>query len=206
LDLQSHKSVLIVVGLICILVLVIAMISSAWPTQEDWFFGLGLLGKDKTADGYFTNGNSIVEVGVLNSWFIYVNNHMGTAQNVSIRAKLLSSAMELPDDQKHQHSNATAFAEFPLSISFNETVLLPFFWKIVKVERQNNSNIIDSLMVNDKLAKIGVSDSNSSFTIVFELWVQNSDIGDYMFGWESKNGVSSASINMGFKVDPNITN
>ena len=193
-------------GLICLLILVVAMISSIWPTQEEWFFGLGLLGKDQTADGYFANGSSNVEVGALNSWFIYVHNHMGTEQNVNIKAKLLSSAMELPDDQNHLPSNVTAFAEFPLSLSVNETVVLPFFWTIMQEERQNNSNIINSLVVNNKQFKVGISDSASSFVLVFELWVQNSDIGADMFGWESRNGLSSASINMGFKVYSNATN
>ena len=205
MDLQSHKTILIIVGLICILLLVVAIIGSIWPKQEEWFFELGLLGKNKTADEYFPNANSITEAGSLNTWFIYVYNHMGTAQNVSIRSKLINSSMKLPDDQRHQPSNATTLAEFPISLSVNETVLLPFFWNIVKTERQNNLTIIDSIKINDNLFEVAISDSNSTFTIIFELWVQ-SDNGQYAFEWNSRNGVSSASIYMGFKVDLNETN
>jgi uncharacterized membrane protein len=199
LKLQSHKTVLVIVGLICILILVVAIIGSIWPKQEEWFFELGLLGKNKTADAYFSNENSIAEVGALNTWFIYVYNHMGTTQNVSIKSKLLNSSMKLPDDQTHQPSNVTTLEDFPVSLSANETVLIPFFWNIVEAERQNNSTIIDGIMINNNLFEVQISDSNSTFTIIFELWVENSN-GQYSFEWDSRNGVSSASIYMGFKV------
>jgi uncharacterized membrane protein len=202
LSLKSHRTFLIIVALICVLILVVAIISSIWPKQEEFFFELGLLGKDKTADAYFANSNSITEVGELNTWFVYVYNHKGTAQNVSVRSKLLSSSMELPDDQKHLSSNATTIAEFPLSLSANETTLFPFFWNIVKADRQNNSTIVDSIMINDKLVEVTVSDSGSLFAIVFELWVQNNS-GRYTFEWDSRNGISSASIYMGFEVNSN---
>ena len=199
MKLQSHKTVLVIVGLICILILVVAIIGSIWPKQEEWFFELGLLGKNKTADAYFSNENSIAEVGALNTWFIYVYNHMGTAQNVSIKSKLLNSSMKLPDDQTHKPSNVTTLEDFPVSLSANETVLIPFFWNIVKAERQNNSTIIDGIMINNSLFEVQISDSNSMFTLIFELWVQSSN-GQYSFEWDSRNGVSSASIYMGFKM------
>ena len=190
---------MVIAGLICILILVVAIVGSIWPKQEEWFFELGLLGKNKTADAYFSNENSIAEVGALNTWFIYVYNHMGTTQNVSIKSKLLNSSMKLPDDQTNQPSNATTLEDFPVSLSANETVLIPFFWNIVKAERQNNSTNIDGIMINNNLFEVQISDSNSMFTIIFELWVQSSN-GQYSFEWDSKNEVSSASIYMGFKV------
>jgi hypothetical protein len=106
-----------VAGLVLLLIIVVAVIGSVWPTQEEWFIELGLFGRNKTADAYFANADSTVDVGALNSWFIYVHNHMGAVQDVSVRARLLNSTMELPDDREHQPSNAASFAEFPLSLS-----------------------------------------------------------------------------------------
>ena len=188
-------------ALICVLILVVAIISSIWPKQEEFFFELGLLGKDKTADAYFTNPNSTIEVGELTTWFIYIYNHMGTAQNVSIRSKLLSSSMELPDDQKHQPSNATTFAEFPLSLSVNQSVLIPFFWAITATDIQNGSVVIKQLSVNNQMVNIDdLRSLDRSFKIVFELWVQNLVYGEYAFAWDSGMGLSSESVNMWFNL------
>ena len=201
LVLESHKPALILAGLVCLLIVIVAVIASVWPTQEEWFFELGLLGKDKTADAYFTNVHSIVDVGEVNSWFIYVHNYIGAVEDVSVRVKLLNSTIELPDNREHQPSNAISFAEFPSSLSVNETVLIPFSWSILDTETQNGSTVIKRLMVNEQPVDVRVSESViSSFWVVFELWVQDRKSGEYEFGWESKEGFSSASIYMGFKL------
>ena len=190
---------MIVAGLICVLIVIVAVISSVWPMQEDYFFELGLLGKNKTADNYFVDIHSTVDLGIPNSWFFYVHNHMGTTQEVSIRAKLLNYTMELPDDQKHQPSPVPSFADFPLSISNNETVLIPFSWSIMEIKIENNSTVIKRLIVNEVPVEVSVSDSlNSSFRITVELWVKDPDSGIFIFGWESKEGFSSASNFMEF--------
>lgn len=200
MDFETRSS-LILTGLILVLILIVAVISSVWPKQEKWFFELGLLGKDKTADEYFANESSLVEVGALNSWFIYVHNHMGAIEVVSVRARILNSTMELPRDQEHQPSHAASFAEFPFSLSINETVLFPFFWGVLEAEKQGSSISIKRLMVNEQPVDVDVSDANSSFRVVFELWVQDQVLGEYRFGWESKEGFSSASIYTWFTLD-----
>jgi hypothetical protein len=192
-------------GLVLLLITIVAVIGSVWPTQEERFIELGLLGKNKTASAYFANEDATVDVGSLNNWFIYVHNHLGTEQTVSLRAKLLNSTMELPDDQKHQPSSVTSFAEFPLSLSVNETVLVPFSWRIMDAEAQNGLAVIKRLMVNDQPFDVDtIASANSSFRIVIELWVQDADSGNYKFGWESKEGFSSASIYMGFNLNSSV--
>jgi hypothetical protein len=195
-----HKTVIIVAGLVLLLFITIAVISSVWPTQEERFIELGLLGKNKTADAYFADENANIDVGSLNSWFIYVHNHIGTAQNISVRAKLLNSAMELPDDRQHQPSNLASFVEFPLSLSVNQSVLFPFSWSITDTDIQNSSVVIKQLLVNNQQVTVDVSSMDYSFVIVFELWVQNRVSGEYAFDWESGKGLSSASVNMWFNV------
>jgi hypothetical protein len=202
LVLKAHKPVLIAAGLVLLLIVIVAVISSVWPTQEKRFIELGLLGKNKTAEAYFANANSTVEVGALNSWFIYVHNHMGAVQYVSVRAKLLNSTMEPPNDQEHQPSNATSFAAFPLSLSANETVLVPLSWSIMEAEAQNGSTLIKRLMVNEQPVDVDVSASvNSSFRMVFELWVYDQSSHEYRFGWGSGEEFSSASIYMWFGLN-----
>jgi uncharacterized membrane protein len=196
-----HKTVIIIAGLVLLLIVIVAVISSVWPTQEERFIELGLLGKDKTANAYFFNENSDINVGILSSWFIYLHNHLGYAQNVSVRVKLLNSIMELPDDQENKPSNLTSFVAFPLSLSVNQSVLIPFSWSIMDAEAHNGSVVIDQLLVNDQPVNIDTLISmNHSFIMVFELWVQDNSSEEYVFGWESEKGLSSASVNMWFNV------
>ena len=87
-----------------VLILIAVIITNIWPTQEDWFVELGLLGENKTADSYFSNEDSILEIGEKSSWYIYVHNHLGSAQTISLRVKLLNSLMELPNDLENNPS------------------------------------------------------------------------------------------------------
>ncbi len=200
--LKEHKSLLTLVGLVLLLIVIVAVISSVWPQQEKKFIELGLLGKNKIADAYFADANYTVEVGASNSWFIYVYNHMGAVQYVSVRLKLLNSTMEVPNDQEHQPSNTTSLAVFPLSLSINETMLVPFSWSIIDTEAQNGSTLIKRLMVNEQPVNVNVSASvNSSFRIVFELWVYDQFSHEYRFGWGSGEEFSSASIYMWFRLN-----
>lgn len=199
---EAHKTVLVISGLLCLLIIVLAFTASVWPKQENTFIELGLLGKDKTADAYFINAYSIVEIGDVNSWYIYVHNHMKDSQVVSIRAKLLNASSDLPDNRRHQPSAAGAFAEFPLILTVNETVLVPFSWSILNAESQNGSITIKRLLVNEQPVEVAVSNSaNSSFNIVFELWVRDVNSGNYTFGFRSQENSSSVSIYMGFRLN-----
>ena len=187
---EAHKTVLVISGLLCLLIIVLAFTASVWPKQENTFIELGLLGKDKTADAYFINAYSIVEIGDVNSWYIYVHNHMKDSQVVSIRAKLLNASSDLPDNRRHQPSAAGAFAEFPFS------------WSILNAESQNGSITIKRLLVNEQPVEVAVSNSaNSSFNIVFELWVRDVNSGNYTFGFRSQENSSSVSIYMGFRLN-----
>lgn len=201
MDLGSHKIALIIIGSVLLLIVTVAVFSSVWPKQEEWFFELGLLGKDKTADAYFADAHSIVDEGAVNNWFIYVHNHMGSSESIKLRVKLLNSTMDLPDDKANQPSPAASFAEFPLLLSVNETMLVPFSWSVIEAEMQNGSTVIKRLLVNNQPSEVRVSDSVTSFVAVFELWVHDRSSGEYQFRWHSKNGFSSASVYMEFKLN-----
>ena len=199
--LERQKLILVIVVLVVLLVVFVAVISRVWPTQERSFFELSLLDENKMAEGYFANVNSTVEIGITSRWFIYVHNHMEAAQNISIKAKF-GSLLQVPDDSKNQFSNATVFAEFPLSITNNQTVFIPFYWNITKVEANADSTLVN-LFVNEKPIEIHVSKpTDLNFRMIFELWVQNPDSGEYSFNWVSTDGLCSASVYIGFRINP----
>jgi hypothetical protein len=199
LALKGRKQVFTIVGLLLLLILTVALISTFWPKNETQFFELGLLDKNKTATAYFTIDNSTLEIGTQVRWFVFVHNNMGNAEQVSIRVKLLNSTMTQPIDSKNTPSPFSFFLELPSPLSVNETVLLPFSWSISDAVSQDGTNIIRQLTVNDHTYDINVS-SKDYFSLVFELWVYDPVPQDYVFGWHNGNEFSSASINMGFKI------
>ena len=197
---ERHAPTLKLAGLLGLLIVIVAVLSSVWPTQEEYFFELGLLGNNKAADKYFTNADSTVDVGATNNWFIYVHNHMGNTQNVLLRAKLVNSTAGLPSDRNHQPSLAASFAEFPVVLSANETALIPFSWSVLESETCDDTIVLRSLLVNGERVEAEVLTSpSSSLYMIFELWTQDRISEEYRFGWKSGDGFSSASVYMGFK-------
>jgi len=196
------KTILIIGALVLCSVLAVAAISTFWPRYEERFFEFGLLGKDKTAEGYYPNDNSTLSSNSQVRWYIYIQNHMGDVENVSVRVKLLNSAMEAPNDTRHEPSPFPPFVEFPLSLSVDETLFVPFSWSISETVSQGNSIVIKSLMVNGQTFRVDVpAFSNSLFSMNFELWVYDPSSHEYRFGWESGEEFSSASLNMWFRVN-----
>jgi hypothetical protein len=183
------------------LIIVVAVISAFWPKYEERFFELGLLGKDKKAEGYYPNDNSTLEVGSPILWYIYVHNHMGSVQDVSVRVKLLNSTMETPNDREHKPSPYPFFIEFPLSLSTDETMLVPFSWSILEAVSRNDSIVIKRLIVNNQTVEVDVPTfSDNSFRMVFELWVYDLSSHEYKFEWKYERQFYSASTYIWFRV------
>lgn len=189
-----------IVTSVLVLVLMIAFISTIWPVSEERFFELSILGKDKTADYYYPNNNSTLEVGSQVSWHVNILNHMGSEQNVSLRIKLLNSTMELPDDQKHEPSPYSSFFELPLFLDVDEAQLIPFTWSLSEAISQNDSVIIQRLVLNDQVFDVYVPASDSLFSMVFELWVYDQASQEFTFAWGPEEDLSSISLNIAFKI------
>jgi Protein of unknown function (DUF1616) len=201
--LSVEKTVLITaLGLIAAFLIIAAgLIWAYWPKSEEQFIELGLLGRNKMAEDFFQNSNSTVTVNSQNDWYIFIHNHMENSQNILIKVKLLNSTMEIPDDQEHKPSPYASFAEFPISLSNNETLLFPFSWSITGLDYVGGSVVLRQMMINEATTNINVTTSSTSyFQMVFELWVYNNSSEEYDFGWTSGEGFSSASLHIGFRV------
>ena len=189
---------LIAAGLIIAAVLLVAF----WPKYEEQFLELGLLGKNKMAEDYFSNTESVVTVNSQVDWYLYVHNHMETSQNVTIKVKLLNSVMTIPNDQTNEPSPHASFTEFPLSLASNETSLLPFSWILTERDHRGGLVVIKRLTVNGESFSVNISTpSESFFRMVFELWVYNGTSQELEFGWTSGEELSSASLHIGFRVN-----
>jgi len=198
---KPNRLFLQIIALFVLLIIVVAVASSVWPNQEECFIELGLLGKNKTADEYFSYADAALEVNAELNWYIYVHNHMGRMSNLSIRIKLINATTQLPNDQLHLPSSAPVLVALPLSLSVNETALIPFIWRITEVEIKNDFLIIKRLVVNSTSVETEVSAAvNSSFWMVFEVWIQNEVSEEYQYGWILDEGFSSTSLYIGFNL------
>jgi uncharacterized membrane protein len=190
-----------VITIVVFLILVIAIISTFWPRYEMQFIELGLLGKNRIADNYFSNENSTVFIDSQVDWNIFLHNHMENSQNVIVKVKLLNSTMDLPNDKEHKPSSIESFFELPFSLSNNETFFASFSWSINEVLIEDNLITLKNLKVNSQQVEVDVKTfSNSFFRMVFELWVYDKSSQSYEFSWNSGEDYSSASIYIGFRV------
>jgi hypothetical protein len=198
LTLSKYKFAFTISVLVLVLILIVAIISAFWPRYEERFFELGLLGREGKAEGYYPNDNSTIQIGVPILWQIYVHNHMGSAENVTIRVKIINATMTPPDDRSHEPSPFPLLTEFPVSLSVDETRLINFSWSVTAAGHQNGSTIIHRLTVNDDYYDVNISGDH--FRMVYELWVYDKSTQQYRFMWESREKFYSASLYMWFDL------
>jgi hypothetical protein len=190
-----------VAGLILLLIVTVGVISNFWPQNEERFIELGLLGKDKKAEGYFANDNPALNVGTQVNWYLYLHNQMTNSQFIQIKVKLLNSTMQATNNTTHQPSPVASVVEIPELLTVNSTQLIPFTWSIANAISQDGSIVIKSVTINGQTVDIEVpAIFDSSFNIVFELWVYDQSSQTYQFGWESGKGFLSASVSVWFNL------
>ena len=202
LQFRKHNLLFVIITLVLIVSISLAIISTFWPKYEERFFEFGLLGADKRAETYYSNNNSTLNLGSPVNWYVYIHNHVGSLQDVIVRVKLLNSTMELPNNEENKPSPFVSFIDFPLSLSDDESKFVAFSWSVTQAVTQNDSIILKSLMVNNQTFAVNVSAlPDSFFRMVFELWVYDKSSQEYLFGWESGEDFSSASLHLVFRVD-----
>ena len=182
-------------------ILGVFLVSSFWPSNVERFFELGLLGRNGRAEDYFLGDDSTVQINSNLPWYLYVRNRMGSEQLILIRVTLINSTMQTPNDTSHEPSLQSALTEFPLSLARNETVVLPFTWKITETQFVNDAIRVRQVMIND-LPPIDtdISSSDNKFALVFELWVYHPSTGRYEFSWETESEPRSASVYIWFDL------
>jgi hypothetical protein len=160
------------------------VVAAYLPRREEPFFALAVLGENGMAEHYYPGDDPNLKVGDAVRWTVYVYNHMGSAQYVSIRFKLLNSTMSAPNSTSCLPGSGPVFYEIRRVLTDNETLLQPFNWSIVDVGQIGDYVVIDGLSVNGNFIKItSIAKSGSNFRIVIELWVLDHASNDFVFGW-----------------------
>lgn len=185
----KERQVFFTLSIIATLILAsIYVLVYSWPRYEERFIAMGILGRNKRAEDYYPANGTIIKVGDLVLWHIYIYNHWDKIQNVSIRIKILNSTMPSPDDNNNEPSPIPPVSEIRLLLSENETRLIPFLWHIEEAVIHENEKIIKKLVINDETVSPNVYGNQTSlFRIIFELWLFNAETGEFEYGWYQKN-------------------
>lgn len=171
------------------------------PGREEPFFALAVLGEEGMAELYYPGDAPNIEVGEEAHWILYLYNHMGEAQYVAVRAKLLNSTVLAPNSTTLFQSPSPTIYETRRIIRDNETWLHPFDWSLLNVSRDGDSTIIEGLMINGEPFKTNVIGKNVyNFRLVFELWTYDEKSQDLIFGWVSNESYRCAWNQIWFNV------
>lgn len=166
---------------------------------------MGLLNKNQIVGNYFPSNTSTIIIGTLVRWHLYLYNHMITANNVSIRVKILNSTQLSPNSTSGKPSPVTPFININQKLAANETKIIPFFFNISKVIFVNNSISILDIKVNNITYSVDTSAFGSrSFRLVFELWSYDESLKIYIFSWKSSIATIPVWNQIRFDVVSNI--
>jgi len=177
---------LVFVSVFMILVLgVFGPIAVAYlPRGQEKFLALAVLGEEGMAEKYYPGDDANIGLGEAVNWMLYLYNHMGEAQYVAVRVKLLNSTILPPNSTACVPSPAPVVYEIRDVLSNNETRLHVFRWFIEEIGRSGDFVGVTLLSVNGDLVEADVySKDGYNFRFVFELWVFDEKLDDFRFGW-----------------------
>ncbi len=153
------------------------------------FFGLYTLGQDMRVEHYYPFDNPNIRPNQTLLWYGGVYNHMGSAEYIELRFKLLNSTITSPNETTNQPSPVEAFVNIRRLLASNETYLTPVTWSITKVSSPSNTSLrIDALTFNGMLVtdNLGVAALHGyNFRVVIELWIYDIASGGFVFWWDS---------------------
>ncbi|MFB0569122.1 MAG: hypothetical protein ACETV0_05855 [Nitrososphaeria archaeon] len=165
------------------------------PRPVEEFFALGVLGENMMAEHYYPGDDPRIGPGELVQWHVTLYNHMGSAQYVSVRVKLLNQTTPPPDDMNHTPSSVPFFKEIAHVFVDNETWVFPFYWSVENVSWSGGSAKITAVNLNNVTITQGLdttAQDGYNFRIVLELWAYGNETTGFQFGWRSGEEVRSA--------------
>jgi len=88
--------VFIFATLMLIVVACTPLVTAFLPRTGEPFLALALLGEEGMAEHYYPQDDPNIPVGDAVHWTLYLYNHMGAAQYVAVRVKLLNATTTAP--------------------------------------------------------------------------------------------------------------
>jgi hypothetical protein len=154
------------------------------PQKEENFFSLAILGSEGKSDDYYTGREPEITLNNSVKWNIYIYNHMNQAQQILIKIKLLSPTDTQPNTSTCSPSSNPSIYEIKRAMSDNETLTIPFEWKVTDITQQEEKIILQNLQINDFTTDLTlVAQKQDTLRFLFELWVYNTENQEFEFSW-----------------------
>lgn len=186
MNLDDWQMVFTFVIITLLFAVVSPLVGAYIPNRSESFFALAVLGEDGAADNYYPDDDPNIQNGEQVNWTVYVYNHMGQFEYVSIRVKLLNATMRSPNSTTCEPSPYVEIYEVKRFIPNNHTLLYPITWELNSTDEGNNVVTINDFVVNGVAADTDTSSmGGESFRIVLELWVYDTETEDFVFSWSS---------------------
>ena len=184
MSLDDWHLVFVSVCLALVLAICSPLVMAYLPRGGESFFALAVLGEEGMAEHYYPGDDPLIEVGEEVRWTLYLYNHVGEAQYVAVRVKLLDSTMLAPNSTSCSPSPSPVVYEVRRVMMDNETWLYPFSWSIEDVEPVGDFLEIKQLSMNGgPIGTRAVAVGGSNYRFIIELWVYDEGIKDFRFGW-----------------------
>jgi uncharacterized membrane protein len=155
------------------------------PNRNEPFMALAILGKDGMAKNYYPENNSDLEKNEKLIWNIFLYNHMGKSQYISLKVKITNSTTSPPNSTICEPSHAPTTYEILRVIQDNETLVSPLSWMIKNSSKKDEFVKLEKISFNNEIVEVdAVSKKGYNFRIIVELWIYNKESKEFQFGWK----------------------
>ena len=206
MSLDDWHLVFVSACLVLILAACAPVVMALLPSRKEPFMALALLGEDGMAEHYYPDDVPQIKAGEEIRWTVYLYNHMGETKYVAVRVKFLNSTTLAPNSTSCSPCSAPVVYEVRRVIMDNQTLLFPFMWSILKVERVGDFLDVSSFSINgDSIDMHLVALYGFNYRFIYELFVYNEDLEDFRFGWRYGDELRCAWNQIWFNVTSPIS-
>ncbi|HKU49628.1 MAG TPA: hypothetical protein VJP79_06735, partial [Nitrososphaera sp.] len=135
----------------------------------------------------YPSSNSFVSEGDTLDWNVQLYNHMGEAEYIEARVKLLNATQYGPDEENHLPSPTGHIYKESMILADNATATLPLNIMLKDIEQEGGDSKINSIVINGmEFNSLEVSnDESKSFRFVIELWRYDTRYENFVYTWPS---------------------
>ena len=169
-------------GFLLILIIIAPFAWGFFPSNEEQFTSMAVLGKDMTEGKYFPNDNANITLGQETSWNVILYNHMDATQYMLVKVKLLDSHMSPPNNTLGTWSTEAPIYEIETILAKNETAIIPFQWKILNASTSGNNLAITKMTFNGQPSDLSINlTKGDKLRVILELWLYDTDLRAFKF-------------------------
>jgi hypothetical protein len=171
------------------------------PRQGETFFALALLGENGIADDYYPGDEPTLFTDTPIKWQTYLYNHMGEAKQIKVIIRMASSETSPPNSTSCTPSSAPELFEIRRALMDNETMILPFEWRITGFNETQGIINISKIQINEHTitTEIVIS-SNENLRMIFELWIYDDTSREFIFGWNVRDEPQCVWNQLNFEI------